>query len=163
MHWIISKALFGGALLASFGAVADVPVSDSGTQEAVAKVEGRLETMDEKFEALLELTELQVKIISESGASNLEMLKSNSKALTNINQALANVIVGTAKGQSQAVEMRRNADLYDEKMGAKPSSACGVLSPLTQERKEKIMPLQKWSNLGRRILSAVVTYPLMNL
>jgi len=40
MHWIISKALFGGALLASFGAVADVPVSDSGTQEAVAKVEG---------------------------------------------------------------------------------------------------------------------------
>jgi len=142
MHWIISKALFGGALLASFGAVADVPVSDSGTQEAVAKVEGRLETMDEKFEALLELTELQVKIISESGASNLEMLKSNSKALTNINQALANVIVGTAKGQSQAVEMRRNADLYDEKMGAKPSSACGVLSATVainagEERKGK--------------------------
>jgi len=128
MHWIISKVILGVAILASFGVIADVPVSDKGTQKEIGKVDKRLETIDERLEALLELTDLQVKIISESGTSNLEMLKSNSKALSNINQALANVIVGTAKGQSQAVEMRRNADLYDEKMGSKPNSACGVLS-----------------------------------
>jgi len=127
MRWIISKGILCGAILVSFGAVAQVPVTDKGTKEEIVKVDKRLEVMDERLEVLLELTQLQVKVISESGQSNLEMLKSNSKALTNINQALANVIVGTAKGQSQAVEMRRNADLYDEKMGAKPSSVCGVL------------------------------------
>ncbi len=121
MRWITSKSLCLSLLMAAPVTFATVPVTDKGSHKM-------LESMDERLEVIQELMDLQVKVMGESGTSTLEMLKSNNKAMSNINQALANVMVGTAKGQSQAIEMRRNADLYDANMGAKPSSACGVLS-----------------------------------
>ena len=57
MRWIISKGILCGAILVSFWAVAQVPVTDKGTKEEIVKVDKRLEVMDERLEVLLELTE----------------------------------------------------------------------------------------------------------
>ncbi len=70
----------------------------------------------------------QTEAISIGAAATTEAINANGKILGNINQALANALVDLAKTTETIRQSRRNSDLYDPSMGAKPQSSCGVLS-----------------------------------
>lgn len=107
-------ALALSSAFASTAAAQMVPVTDMGVEASIATTNTMLEQLSQAN--------------TQTGAATTEAINANGKILGNINQALANVFVSIAKGQEQVKQLRRNADLYDPTMGAKPQSSCGILS-----------------------------------
>ncbi len=119
MHWIITNALGVVLVLSAMNLWAQqVPVTDTGVQSAISSASSTVANS---------LTQVNETVGTGSKAT-VEAINANNKVLANINQALANALVQIAKTTETIQQSRRNADLYDPSMGAKPQSSCGVLS-----------------------------------
>lgn len=117
---LIAAAILFAATTSEALAQAGVPVTDMGTNAAVNAVNTTLQQVNQS--------------VGMSGQAVAEAVSANEKAMTNLNQTLANIITASARAQASTAEMRRNADLYDPSMGAKARPSCGMMAATSSLR-----------------------------